>query len=737
MSTPKDPLQGPFSLDDVLGPPLEDAPEADPAVEIVTEPVVEIITEPGVETVAEEAAEPASSFEEMRSELSRIQDRIRQLSGDSQEEKKSIPALPEAPITVAERAAASANNNEASPSNIPLAAEESSLSAPTTPTASNPASIPAPPADEPSAPSPDPIVPAALSSAPVAPAPVAPAPVAPEPVAPTAPAQDPFANPPVASEPVAPVAPAPVAPAQDPFAAAPAQDPFANPPAAPAVPAQAAPMAPAQDPFAAAPAQDPFANPPAAPAAPAQDPMQPLINDDINYDPLESEEVYQEDPEEDFEMNLNLPDDSPMSDANDYTPAYADIDSDSAKPIETRLASDVASIEMAPSVAPPAPLTPVDSTAQNSSQAPIDILAAIAFVDPDTQEGRQAVSQLSGLRTESQELGKGRRGKVTLDPLPFDSLVRGTPLIGTIYSPSGGVGKSSTAMNLAAYIANTAAIMAKKKMDKGEEGVRVPRVVVVDGDLVRGSLSLRLAFRVSPSIHDLMTYLDEREDQGIRGQDRWPTHYDDAPPGEKSMRDFVMWRTDMPNLNLLAAPEEPDLFYDFGEAEYREILQLLGKFYDVIIIDSGTEIIMDSQRSWLQHAHEVFLITAPEVDRIYNAAKDARYIAKSRPHPKDIRDNPPLLPPLATPDKISLVMTRYDLDSGLDPETVIDDYFKWLSKDRRFFVPDFSREILKANNAGEFLVRQNSEYAKMIGQLAKHLFSRYDLERQKELGPPL
>ncbi len=46
--------------------------------------------------------------------------------------------------------------------------------------------------------------------------------------------------------------------------------------------------------------------------------------------------------------------------------------------------------------------------------------------------------------------------------LPFEIIGKGKPIIGTIFSPSGGVGKSSLAMNLAAYIADEAARQAER-----------------------------------------------------------------------------------------------------------------------------------------------------------------------------------------------------------------------------------------------------------------------------------
>ena len=257
-------------------------------------------------------------------------------------------------------------------------------------------------------------------------------------------------------------------------------------------------------------------------------------------------------------------------------------------------------------------------------------------------------------------------------------------------------------------------------------------VLVLDGDIAQGSLALRLKGEVSPSIHTLQLYLDDRIAQGFEGENAWPSVYENAPPGEKAMRDFVMWNQKVTNLDLLAAPEEPDFFFDFGPGGYRDILRLLSRFYDVIIIDSGTEIIQESQRAWLQHAHEVFIITAPEIDRMYNASKATRYIARKRPHPQDTRENAPKMPALATKEKLSLVVTRADADSGLDVKgEVIPELFPWFDDSQKFYVPDVSQDMLRANNSGEFLVLNNPEYAEIISSLAEKLFARYAEMREK------
>lgn len=504
--------------------------------------------------------------------------------------------------------------------------------------------------------------PAEPQAPPAQPAPVVP-PVQPEPVAPVQP--EPIA-PPVQPESVPPVQPEPVVPPQ-PVASVQPEPVF--PPQQPAPPVQPEPVLSPQETVPPIPQVQP------EPMLPPQEPIQPAPNQ--------------------FQ--------APAAPAQEYQPAYEQ-------------------------PAYQASLGKEATTVRSENIVPEDVLYSVAHIDPEAERQANDSSVMDKMRGQAAAAPtKKKKGKTKLEPLPFEQLLPGTPLIATVYSPSGGVGKSSTAMNLAALIAAVGETMASSQ-GAGNKA-RTPRVLVLDGDIVQGSLALRLTGDIVPSIHTLQLYIDDRNEAGYEGQSAWPRFYSregqNLPPDEKVMQDFVHWHTSLPNLNLLAAPEQPDLFWDFGPDEYRDILRMLSSFYDVIIIDTGTDLVLESQRAWLAHANEVFIITAPENDRLYNASKAVQYMMHERPHPQDHSDNPRKLPPLVTPDKLSVVMTRSDVDSGLDSVEVINEVFPWLKKDQKFFIPDFSGEILRANNRGGFLALEDPEYAKSIGILAKKMFHRY------------
>lgn len=413
--------------------------------------------------------------------------------------------------------------------------------------------------------------------------------------------------------------------------------------------------------------------------------------------------------------------------AHDHVPAYAGIEEEK---------------RMTPPVSGP----PAERT-QSRLPEPLDVLYAIAIppsddvMEPTQAPARQVVQATRAAAEESRaHARRGRGQKPRFEELPFESLVARKPLIISFFSPAGGVGKSSASLNAAALIA---AIGARQAANAARQGapMRVPRVLAFDGDIVAGSLALLLTGEVKPNMHNLQLYLDDRAGAlGIdpsaspaewneRYRERWPRAFElgEAPAGEEPMKKFVHWPERLDNLNLLAAPDDPSKYHDFSAWEYEELLDICSQFYDVIVIDCGTEQVMESNQTWLRHSHSVFMMVTPALDRIWNSSKAMGYIARRRRDPLDRSDDPRMLEPLVTRERVSVVMTSADMETGLNltGEELIGEFFPYIDEKQRFYVPDVRDDLMKANNSHDFLVLNDARFAKSIMAMVKHSFDRY------------
>lgn len=143
-----------------------------------------------------------------------------------------------------------------------------------------------------------------------------------------------------------------------------------------------------------------------------------------------------------------------------------------------------------------------------------------------------------------------------------------------VYSPKGGVGTTTVAVNVAVSLA-----------------MRMPqRVAILDLDLQFGQVSTHLNMGTRLSIADLA-----RDDVALRDPGVFQTYPDRHGSG----------------LAVLAAPSTPDGAGDITEAIVQQILETAGRAYEFVVLDVGATLDGRSKAA-LARATEIVIVVTPE-----------------------------------------------------------------------------------------------------------------------------
>jgi MinD-like ATPase involved in chromosome partitioning or flagellar assembly len=158
-----------------------------------------------------------------------------------------------------------------------------------------------------------------------------------------------------------------------------------------------------------------------------------------------------------------------------------------------------------------------------------------------------------------------------------------------VVSPKGGVGKTTCTFVVGNLLA---------------EGLNL-RVVAVDANRDFGTLASLAPdeVRVDRSLADLLPHLD---------------HID-------SVSDVLAYVSQLPSgLHVLAAPEQAEVMAAMTPETYGDLLDLLGRFYEVILLDLGTGIIDPLAQFGIRRADQALLVTTPEyvtADKVLGAMR--------------------------------------------------------------------------------------------------------------------
>lgn len=159
-----------------------------------------------------------------------------------------------------------------------------------------------------------------------------------------------------------------------------------------------------------------------------------------------------------------------------------------------------------------------------------------------------------------------------------------TPVAGghhrvAVLSLKGGVGKTTTSVGLGATLAT----------------LRGDRVIAVDANPDRGTLSDRLPVETTATVRELLTTLITLDQ-----------------PRYADIRAFTS-QSPSSRLEILASARDPAVSEAFSAADYRTVAGLLEHFYSICITDCGTGLSHSAMSATLELAHQIVLVTAPSV----------------------------------------------------------------------------------------------------------------------------
>ncbi|WP_416362159.1 MinD/ParA family ATP-binding protein [Mycobacterium sp.] len=204
-------------------------------------------------------------------------------------------------------------------------------------------------------------------------------------------------------------------------------------------------------------------------------------------------------------------------------------------------------------------------------------LGLVRGARPLPQRGwRKAVHRLTGLNPGESEQENTRQRLVARVNQP----VRGDYSI-AVLSMKGGVGKTTTTIGLGATFA----------------AIRGDRVIAVDANPDFGTLAQRGPDQSRSTVRDLLL-----DDNIFRYSD---------------IRRYTSQSTS--RLEILASERDPATSEAFSDADYRVVIRLLQRFYNLILTDCGTGLVHSAMSSILEEADAIVLVASPAIDAARSA----------------------------------------------------------------------------------------------------------------------
>ncbi|MGB3770762.1 MAG: AAA family ATPase [Rhodococcus sp. (in: high G+C Gram-positive bacteria)] len=151
-----------------------------------------------------------------------------------------------------------------------------------------------------------------------------------------------------------------------------------------------------------------------------------------------------------------------------------------------------------------------------------------------------------------------------------------------VLSMKGGVGKTTTTIGLGSMFAH----------------YRGDRVIAVDANPDLGTLGARVSTESNSTVRGLL----EAGDLG---------HY-------SAVRGYTVQADS--RLEVIASERNPDKSESFGENDYRQVVDILQRHYNIVLTDCGTGLTHSAMKGTLDLADAIILVTSPAIDGAQSAS---------------------------------------------------------------------------------------------------------------------
>ena len=249
------------------------------------------------------------------------------------------------------------------------------------------------------------------------------------------------------------------------------------------------------------------------------------------------------------------------------------------------------------------------------------------------------MAQIERVKNAKQQFSASQAAGLLLSPNALTPVPNGKII--TVYSPKGGTGCTTIAVNLAIALHN-----------------EDTRTVLVDANLQFGDVAVFVNEQGKNTILELAPRVDELE---------------------PDMVEEILIKHDASGVRILAAPQRPEMGEQVSAEQFTRVLQFLQRMYSYVVVDTSSNL-TDVILSIFDISHVIVLVTTQEIPAIKNARLflDLLHtIGISKEH-------------------IVLAMNRYDKRIAITPERVGEN----LKHDVLVSIPLDEKAVVTAVNRG-------------------------------------